>query len=268
MTDIRELIEVMAQLRHPESGCAWDVEQTFSTIAPYTIEEAYEVLDAIEREDMTDLRDELGDLLLQVVFHARMAEEAGEFGFPDVVQSIVEKMIRRHPHVFGIDGNPANKPVYANTAELKPAWENKKSEERLQKGKDSVRNNKNSKAVAEPDPDPETLTSHLDGIANSLPALTRAAKVQKRAARVGFDWDSLEGVLAKVDEELTELRARLSQNKHCAIRLISSRYDSDIWNPWSMTRTCYLKIILLKSSKCCGSMQKLQLLETSRSDYE
>jgi len=166
---------------------------------------------------MTDLRDELGDLLLQVVFHARMAEEAGEFGFPDVVQSIVEKMIRRHPHVFGIDGNPANKPVYANTAELKQAWENKKSEERLQKGKDSVRNNKNSKAVAEPDPDPETLTSHLDGIANSLPALTRAAKVQKRAARVGFDWDSLEGVLAKVDEELTELRAAIAENRPEAI---------------------------------------------------
>jgi len=215
MTEISELIEVMAQLRHPENGCAWDVEQTFSTIAPYTIEEAYEVLDAIEREDMVDLRDELGDLLLQVVFHARMAEEVDEFRFEDVVQSIVDKMIRRHPHVFGVDGDPANKPVYANTLELKQAWESKKSEERLQKAANSAKANKNYEATDKPVSD--KLTSHLDGIANSLPALTKAAKIQRRAARVGFDWDSLEGVLAKVDEELAELRAAIAENKPEAI---------------------------------------------------
>lgn len=216
MTDIRELIDVMAQLRHPENGCAWDVEQTFSTIAPYTIEEAYEVLDAIERADMDDLRDELGDLLLQVVFHARMAEEASVFGFPDVVQSIVDKMIRRHPHVFGIDGDPANKPVYANTAELKNAWEIKKSEERQQKaGLQKIVETKTSAQAnqAAEKPPLQTQASHLDGIANSLPALTRAAKIQRRAARVGFDWDSVEAVLAKVDEELAELREAIAGNQ-------------------------------------------------------
>ena len=215
MTDIRELIEVMAQLRHPENGCAWDVEQTFSSIAPYTIEEAYEVLDAIEREDMSDLCDELGDLLLQVVFHARMAEEASAFNFSDVVQSIVDKMIRRHPHVFGIDGDPSNKPVYSNTAELKKAWEDKKSQERLQKVEKSE--NAFQTAGADGRPGPQALSSHLDGIAKSLPALTRAAKIQRRAARVGFDWDSIEAVLAKVDEELAELREAIAANQPEAV---------------------------------------------------
>jgi len=218
MTDIRELIDVMAELRHPENGCAWDLEQTFSTIAPYTIEEAYEVLDAIEREDMDDLRDELGDLLLQVVFHARMAEEASAFAFPDVVQSIVEKMIRRHPHVFGIEGDPANKPVYANTAELKQAWENKKSEERIQKVTKSTTGVKGGKtSAATSNPESQTPVSHLDGIANSLPALTRAAKIQRRAARVGFDWNSPEAVLVKVEEELAELREAIADNQPVAI---------------------------------------------------
>src|SRR3954453_18289339 len=157
---IDRLLAIMARLRHPERGCPWDIEQNFATIAPYTIEEAYEVADAIEREDMTALKDELGDLLLQVVFHARMAEEAGLFDFDGVAEAIADKMVRRHPHVFG-DAE------IASVAAQNEAWEAHKAAERAAKaGHQSV----------------------LDGIALALPALLRAAKVSRRAARIGFDW--------------------------------------------------------------------------------
>lgn len=176
---LQDLLAVMARLRDPETGCPWDVEQTFETIAPYTIEEAYEVEDAIRRGDPAEIKDELGDLLLQVVFHARMAEEAGLFDFNDVAASIRDKMVRRHPHVFG-DAS------YANSAEQTQAWEALKAAERKEnKGKDGL----------------------LDDVPLGLPALKRAQKLQKRAATVGFDWPSPERVWDKVEEELAEVRA-------------------------------------------------------------
>ena len=177
---------VMAKLRDPDGGCPWDVEQTFATIAPYTIEEAYEVADAIQRGDMAGLRDELGDLLLQVFFHARMAEEAGHFDYDDVARAIADKMVRRHPHVFG-DADIA-------TAEAQTVhWEDLKARERAEKGE----------TVAED-------ASALDGVAIPLPALTRAEKLQKRAARIGFDWPEAAPVIAKIEEELAELRAEMN----------------------------------------------------------
>ena len=172
----------MRALRDPQTGCPWDKVQTFETIAPFTIEEAYEVADAIERRDYTDLKDELGDLLLQVVYHAQMAEESGHFKFEDVVSSINDKMIRRHPHVFGAE-------KLKDQGEVKHFWENKKSEERDQKDQAGI----------------------LAGIAQSLPALRRAEKLQKRASRVGFDWNDAQRVLEKMDEELAELKAELPQ---------------------------------------------------------
>lgn len=165
----------MRQLRDPDTGCPWDVEQTFASIAPYTVEEAYEVADAIARDNLTDLVDELGDLLLQVVFHARMAEEAGAFAFGDVVEAIVEKMIRRHPHVFG-------EQQVASAEEQTRNWEDIKARER---GSDA---------------------SALAGVANGLAPLVRASKLQRRAARVGFDWPDASGVFAKLAEESAELR--------------------------------------------------------------
>ena len=171
-TDIDRLVAIMARLRDPVSGCEWDTVQTFATIAPYTIEEAYEVADAIERADMADLKDELGDLLLQVVFHARMAEEAGDFALKHVVAAICDKMERRHPHIFG---DAAKGGHYL--------WEQIKAAERGAKGAESA----------------------LDGVAIGLPALLRAEKLQKRAARTGFDWPDASGPRAKIDEELVEV---------------------------------------------------------------
>lgn len=179
------LIEIMARLRDPERGCPWDIEQTFATIAPYTIEEAYEVADAVERGDMADLEEELGDLLLQVVYHARMAEEAGDFDFADVAEAIGDKMIRRHPHVFGED-------EVKGAAAQTERWEAIKAQERAAKGK----------AQNEP-------AGALHGVPVALPALTRAAKLTKRAARVGFDWPSTREVIAKLREELGELEAEI-----------------------------------------------------------
>ena len=179
------LLEIMARLRDPEHGCPWDVEQTFATIAPYTIEEAYEVADAIEQADMGALKEELGDLLLQVVFHARMAEESGQFDFGDVAAAISDKMVRRHPHVFGqesVDGVEAQS----------QAWETQKAAERTEK------------AAAR-----GARASVLDGVAAGLPALTRALKLQKRAARVGFDWAEAAPILDKIAEEIAELRAEI-----------------------------------------------------------
>ena len=168
---IEDLAEIMRRLRDPDHGCPWDQEQDFASIAPYTIEEAYEVADAIERGDMEALKDELGDLQLQIVYHARMAEEAGAFALDDVMASICDKMVRRHPHVFG-DGES-------------PGWEALKAEER------GAREDK----------------SALAGVANALPALKRAEKLQKRAARIGFDWPDISGPRAKIDEELAEIES-------------------------------------------------------------
>ena len=178
---MQKLLDVMARLRDPQDGCPWDVEQDFASIAPYTIEEAYEVADAIARDDMADLRDELGDLLLQVVFHAQMAREAGHFDFAAVADGITSKMVRRHPHVFG-------SPQERQAGPAAGAWEHIKAEERAEKGAGRAR-------------------SALDGIAGALPALKRAQKLGGRAAAVGFDWPDVSGVRAKVDEELTELGA-------------------------------------------------------------
>lgn len=171
---IARLVAIMARLRDPERGCEWDVAQSFATIAPYTIEEAYEVVDAIQRDDMADLKDELGDLLLQVVFHARIAEQAGLFGLEDVADAISDKMERRHPHIFGDRAEGGHH-----------LWEQIKAEER----------------AAKTDP------SALAGVALGLPALVRAEKLQKRAARVGFDWPDPSGARAKIDEELAEVDA-------------------------------------------------------------
>lgn len=171
---IDRLVAIMARLRDPEHGCEWDTKQNFATIAPYTIEEAHEVADAIERGDMADLKDELGDLLLQVVFHSRMAEEAGLFDLNDVAEAISDKMERRHPHIFG-------------DAAASPGWEQIKAAERAGKADADVRQ------------------GALDGVALGLPALLRAEKLQKRAARVGFDWPDEMGPRAKIDEELTEI---------------------------------------------------------------
>ncbi len=185
---IVRLIGIMARLRDPASGCPWDIEQNFATIAPYTIEEAYEVADAIERGDTEALKEELGDLLLQVVYHARMAEEDGDFDFEDVATIISDKMVRRHPHVFGPDE------VDTATAQTR-AWEAHKAAERQAKAAESGRR-----------------ASVLDGVAAGLPALTRALKLQRRAARVGFDWPAALQVLDKIDEEVIELRAEIANN--------------------------------------------------------
>jgi MazG family protein len=181
VTGIQRLLEIMARLRDPERGCPWDKVQTFSTIAPYTVEEAYEVADAIERGDLTALREELGDLLLQVVYHARMAEEAGLFGFEQVAAGIGDKLVARHPHVFGdaeID----------DAAQQTRDWESRKAAERAAKAQGGV----------------------LDGIPVGLPSLTRAEKLQKRAARVGFDWPELEPVFGKIREEIAELEQEVA----------------------------------------------------------
>jgi ATP diphosphatase len=174
------LLAIMAALRTPGSGCPWDLEQTFSTIAPYTLEEAYEVADAIARGDIAGLKNELGDLLLQVVYHARMAEEAGHFTYADVARGIADKMVRRHPNVFG-------DAAVADAVAQSQAWESAKAAERAAGGETGV----------------------LAGVALALPALTRAAKLTKRAARVGFDWPDAAAVLDKLDEEIAELRAEL-----------------------------------------------------------
>lgn len=179
------LIDIMARLRDPETGCAWDVAQDFSTIAPYTIEEAYEVADAIQRDDMAELKEELGDLLFQVVFHSQMAKEAGTFQIADVIEAINSKMIRRHPHVFGAaDTRTADQQV--------AAWEVIKAEERAAKGEHG------------------TEESALDGVALALPALLRAEKLQKRAARVGFDWTDPAPIFDKLQEETDEVRDAIS----------------------------------------------------------
>ena len=194
--DITRLIEIMAALRTPETGCPWDVAQTFATIAPYTIEEAYEVADAIARGDLVDLKDELGDLLLQVVYHARMAEEVGAFAFGDVVEAITTKMIRRHPHVFGSEEERA--------AGAAPGfWAKIKAEERAARA--AAHNESLPRAGASPLPTSRRGDGLLAEVSLALPALTRAVKLQDKAAKVGFDWPSLAPVFDKMREELAEL---------------------------------------------------------------
>ena len=185
---MERLLEIMRRLRHPEKGCPWDIEQDFATIAPYTIEEAYEVADAIERGAWDELRSELGDLLFQSVFHAQMAEEAGHFKFEDVAKAISDKMVSRHPHVFGTEGNDFSADTQVDR------WEEVKAAERAAKSENRV----------------------LDGVAVGLPALLRAVKLQKRAARVGFDWPSTDQVIDKIIEEsreLVEARDTLTQDE-------------------------------------------------------
>lgn len=188
---IDQLLEVMARLRDPQDGCAWDIEQTFASIASYTVEEAYEVADAIERGDMTDLRDELGDLLLQVVFHARMAEEARLFRFDDVARAIVDKLVRRHPHIFAAT-------EARDAAEQTRAWEAIKAEERAAKAQGAA--------------------GVLDDVPAGLPAMTRAVKLTRRAARVGFDWPSSAQVIDKLHEELAELQMEINSGDPHAMR--------------------------------------------------
>ncbi len=183
-----QLLEIMQRLRDPEKGCPWDVQQDFSSIAPYTIEEAYEVADAIARGDMADLKDELGDLLFQVVFHAQMASEKGSFGFEDVHQAVCDKMLRRHPHVF------ADLEI-KDAAHQKRVWEDYKSEERKQKGEHSL----------------------MDGIPAGMAELQRSVKLQKRAGKVGFDWASAGPVMEKFNEELAEMRAAMASGDRDAM---------------------------------------------------
>ena len=205
---IQRLLAIMSRLRDPNGGCPWDLEQSFKTIAPYTIEEAYEVADAIERDDMDDLRNELGDLLFQVVFHSQMAEERGAFAFDDVVGAICDKMERRHPHVFG-------EARIENAAEQTAAWDEQKRRERAM-----------------------TAQSVLDDVPLALPALTRANKLGKRAAEVGFEWPDTHGALDKVVEEIEELRTELAASPDLA------RISNEIGDLlFSLVNVCrYLKI--------------------------
>ncbi|MCG6938070.1 MAG: nucleoside triphosphate pyrophosphohydrolase [Gammaproteobacteria bacterium] len=182
MKEIYELLKIMEDLRNPDGGCPWDINQSFDSIAAYTVEEAYEVADAIERKDMADLKNELGDLLFQVVFHAQMAAEQGQFNFVDVVKEINDKLVRRHPHVFGDDNTKDEAKLYRD-------WEKHKKKERAEK------------VSQQP--------SYLDGIAGTMPALRWSEKLQKRAAHHGFDWESIEPVFSKLDEEIAELKAEI-----------------------------------------------------------
>ena len=193
--NIQRILDVMAALRHPETGCPWDLQQDFASIAPYTLEEAYEVTDAIERGDMDDLKDELGDLLLQVVFHARMAEEADLFDFDDVVDAIADKMIRRHPHVFA-EGD-ADSPEA-----VRKSWEDIKAQEKAEK-----------RAKGQKD----ASDSLMDDIPFALPGLSRAVKIQNRAAKIQFDWPSIEPVFDKLTEENGELREAIADGSSDAM---------------------------------------------------
>ena len=181
MQEIKKLLRIMSDLRDPENGCPWDIKQSFETIAPYTVEEAYEVADAIERSDIDELKSELGDLLFQVVFHAQMAAENKQFDFTDVVKAINDKLVRRHPHVFGDDKTKDEAKLYSD-------WEKHKKSERAQK---------------------QQSGSYLAGIASTMPALRWSEKLQKRAAHHGFDWDDIDPVFDKLNEEIGELKAEI-----------------------------------------------------------
>ncbi|MEM8750245.1 MAG: nucleoside triphosphate pyrophosphohydrolase [Pseudomonadota bacterium] len=199
--DVSRLVEIMAALRTPKTGCPWDLEQDFRSITPYTIEEVYEVVDAIERNDMDDLREELGDLLLQVIYHARMAEELEQFSFADVVETITTKMIRRHPHVFGDEK--------ARTAGMaKGAWERIKSVEKAERAE--------RRAAMGLAPKPEK-SSRLDDVPAAMPAILEAVKLQQKASKTGFDWNDPKAVISKIREELNELEAEIDSNNTAKI---------------------------------------------------
>ena len=198
--DIRRLIDIMAALRDPISGCPWDVQQTFASIAPFTVEEAYEVADAIERGATEDLREELGDLLLQVVFHARMAEEAGLFDFGGVVEAITAKLVRRHPHVFG-DAKAFS------PDEVKALWGRIKADEKRAKLASEAKAGRHT----------ETKSGALDGVPLALPALSRAMKLQEKAGKVGFDWNDVRAVLEKIREEIVEVEAEIAEGSTQAL---------------------------------------------------
>ena len=198
--DIHRLIDIMAALRDPVSGCPWDVEQSFASIAPFTIEEAYEVADAIERGVIEDLREELGDLLLQVVFHARMAEEAGLFDFGGVVETITAKLVRRHPHVFGDAGA-------LSSDEVKTLWGRIKADEKRAKLASNATGEQPQRAKS----------GALDGVPLALPALSRAVKLQEKAGKVGFDWNDVRAVLDKIREEVAEVEAEIPQGSEQAL---------------------------------------------------
>lgn len=195
MPDITRLLEIMAALRTPKTGCPWDLEQDFSTIAPYTVEEAYEVADAIERKDYADLKDELGDLLLQVVFHAQMAKEESLFTFDDVVEAICDKLIRRHPHVFG-------DVTERNADGVNTIWQAQKDKE---------------KAARQKDNDADEAPLLLSDVPRGMPALKRAQKIQKKAIRVKFDWEKLDDVFDKLSEEIDELKEAIESRDKAAI---------------------------------------------------
>ena len=194
--DISRLIEIMAALRDPDTGCPWDIEQDFQSIKPYTIEEAYEVADAIERDDLDDLCDELGDLLLQVAYHARMAEEQDAFDFGDVVHAITRKLIRRHPHVFAVSNADTPQGVKVQWEEIKATEKAERAERRRQNGKDE-----------------SEAAGLLDSVPHALPALCEAIKLQRKAARVGFDWSEAAPVLDKIEEEIAELKTALANGE-------------------------------------------------------
>ena len=213
MTAIDRLLDVMAKLRDPETGCPWDVAQDFATIAPYTIEEAYEVAEAIAEKDWPALKDELGDLLFQVVFYAQMAREDGLFDFEAIAEGVAEKMVRRHPHVFG-DGTVADAEAQTD------AWEAQKAAERTAKAKAKGR-----------------AVSVLDGVTSALPALTRAAKLQARAARVGFDWPVTAAVIDKIDEEIGELRAEFNLSADQERGADKDRIEDELEASWQGYRS-------------------------------
>lgn len=216
--DISRLIEIMARLRDPETGCPWDIEQDFASIVPYTIEEAYEVADAVERGDMADLKEELGDLLLQPVYHAQMAAEAGHFDFEDVVYAITRKLVRRHPHVFGEE--QAEKPKA-----VKHVWERIKAEEAASR-------------AAQRQAAGQTGGSDraLDSVPRTLPALTRAEKLQSKAAKVGFDWPDLQPVMEKIEEEWDELKAEISRPDADAAAEIAEEFGDFLFSVVNLAR--------------------------------
>ena len=195
MQSIKQLIEIMRALRDPKSGCPWDLQQDFQSLIPYTIEEAYEVADAIERNDLDDIKNELGDLLFQIIFYSQLAAEQQAFDFNDVVQAISDKLTRRHPHVF------ADAKI-KNAEDQTKEWEKLKQQERKEKAEDSI-----------------SKLSHLDDVSRTLPSLMRAEKLQKRAAREGFDWPNIEGVVAKINEELEEVQQELDAEEQDQLRI-------------------------------------------------
>lgn len=201
MQELEKLLQIMADLRNPDAGCPWDIKQSFKSIAAYTVEEAYEVADAIEREDMDDLKNELGDLLFQVVFHAQMASEKNQFDFADVVQAINDKLVRRHPHVFADDGT-------SDEEQLNRDWEEHKKKERALKSqieKNQIDKSQTDKSQT----DKNQSISYLEGITSAMPALRWSEKIQKRASHHGFDWDDIQSVFDKVNEEIGELKAEI-----------------------------------------------------------